>query len=539
MTLRPLKLLPLLLLSAAGFACSAAPSDAIDQSEDELTSLTARTRTLKFTGYVYVDETASDLAITQAVRRQTQSAFGAIRTAKIGVNSRELKDVDPTTYVKSKVKVIDPAKIGDLGRTMLKVGYTYTDTAVVPTTMSTRSSLSMGLLNGSYSSQSSRILKECTANDKEANEFVSSIWYVFEPSLPQCKTAMTAEQKTIDADRAKLKDGTSIPASEVSRLYIPVTAGLTSQATGDGKTYPEYDKLWSGGVKPGRLVVGMVSGMMADWAAGEKHETVDDSGYDMWFDGIREVQAARPGLKFAKIEPAEDLTTFTVAGKTVKVPGGFADVMKWELDGTGFPVGYTDATSKRALRVAAANKLAKHWVTFEAPVTVKVGQAAAKSFTIELNSYFGAETDATPHKRGIKTSDIFVYNGHSYIGYGPLDPSNFSASDFPTSYQVMVVNGCVSFNYYDHYFQLKNGGTKKLDTITNGLESWVNGSGPAMGRLVGSLIDGKMNNYGAVLKAAQFDYSAYSWGNDALRVVDGELDNTYKATTTPITVSAR
>src|SRR5439155_19877449 len=128
---------------------------------------------------------------------------------------------------------------------------------------------------------------------------------------------------------------------------------------------------------------------------------------------------------------------------------------------------------------------------------------------IELQTYFGAEEDPTPHKRAIKTSDIFIYNGHSYIGYGPLDPSNFRASDFPASYQVIVVNGCISFNYYDHYFNMKSGGTKNLETITNGLESWVDGSGPAMGRLAGSLIDGKMNSYANVLKSAQFDYSAY------------------------------
>ena len=107
----------------------------------------------------------------------------------------------------------------------------------------------------------------------------------------------------------------------------------------------------------------------------------------------------------------------------------------------------------------------------------KVGGAAAKPFTIQLLTYFGADGDSAQHKRAIKNSDVFVYNGHSYIGYGPLDPSNFSASDFPSTYQVLVVNGCVSFNYYDHYFQLKPGGTKTLDTITNGLESWVNGSG--------------------------------------------------------------
>ena len=146
-------------------------------------------------------------------------------------------------------------------------------------------------------------------------------------------------------------------------------------------------------------------------------------------------------------------------------------------------------------------------------------------------------SDSTPHKQAIKTSDIFVYNGHSYIGYGPLDPSRFTAADFPKSYQILFVDGCVSYNYYEKdYIPLKQGGTKNLDLVSNGLESWVNESGPAMGRFMGAFIDGKQNSYTAILKAAQFTYFGYDWGMDALRVVDGEVDNKYKPSKTPITV---
>jgi hypothetical protein len=524
--------LPLLMLAASALACSAG-TDSQDDEQD-LTSITARTRTLKFASYVYVHQGATQSEIVDAVKHQTQSAFGALRTATVGVQTRELSAVDPKTFTKLDVKVLDASKPNDPPRTLTKVSYTYTDTALVPKTMATRSSLSMGVLNGDYEVQTSRIMKECTANDKEAQEFESSIWYVFEPGLTQCKTAMTSEQQKIDADKKKL-GSTNVPLSEVTRLYIPVTASLASAGTTAGTTYPEYDRLFSGGVASGKLVVGMVSGLMADWAAGDVHANVDDQGYDMWFEGLRAIFTARPGFKMTKIEPQEDLTSFVVSGKTIKMPGGFDDIVKMELDGT-FPAAAGD---HQALRVAVANKLIKHWVTFDAPVTVKVGSAAAKDFTIELQSYFGAEEDPTPHKRAIKTSDIFVYNGHSYIGYGPLDPSNFSKSDFPASYQVIVVNGCISFNYYDHYFGMKSGGTKNLDTITNGLESWVDGSGPAMGRLVGSLIDGKKNSYSTVLKAAQFDYSAYGWGNDALRVVDGETDNVFKPSKVSLSVTAR
>src|SRR6185369_12142162 len=172
-------------------------------------------------------------------------------------------------------------------------------------------------------------------------------------------------------------------------------------------------------------------------------------------------------------------------------------------------------TNQKALREAAAKKLLKHWLVFDAPINVKIGSNSVKPFAIELQTYFGAESDPTPHKRAIRTSDVFVYNGHSYIGYGPLDPSRFQATDFPATYQVLNVNGCVSYNYYEKdYIPLKEGGTKNLDLVSNGLESWVNESGPAMGRFVGAFIDGKMNSYKDILKAAQFTYFGYDWGMD-------------------------
>src|SRR5205807_1806338 len=100
--------------------------------EDDLTSVTARSRSLQFDGYVYVSADASDDEILHAVRAETQTAFGALRNARIGVNNRELKAVDVKTFKRAKVSVVD-----ENGATtpMLKVTYRYTDTAVVPVDM--------------------------------------------------------------------------------------------------------------------------------------------------------------------------------------------------------------------------------------------------------------------------------------------------------------------------------------------------------------------------------------------------------------------
>ena len=533
------RLASLLLLAAPlSVACTVAADrdgeDGVDENavDEALTSNTALARTLTFQGKVYVEPTASDYSITSLVKKQTQSAFGALREANIGVNSRELSNVDPKTFVKRPVTMVD----GTTRKSMLEVTYTYTDAAVVPKTMARRSAISLGLLNGYYQSQSKRILAECTSGDAHAQEFEGSIWYVFDPSLTKCKNAISAEQKAIDTARKALQNPSAeIVKAEAERLYVPMTAKLAAASTNTKPSYPEYDRLFAGGVQKGKLVIGMVNGMMADWAAGEKHDTIDDSGYRMWFEGLEAIMKARPEMKLASIEGVKDLTV-TVAGKTYTP--SITDVINMELRSTSFPAGlaYGD---RRALRVALGDKLAKHWVSFEAPMTVTIG-GVASPLTIVLNTYFGAEGDSTPHKRAIKTSDVFVYNGHSYIGYGPLDPSNFRAGDFPASYQIMFVNGCVSYNYYEKdYIPLKQGGTRNLDLVTNGLESWVNGSGPAMGRFVGALVDGKQHSYSELLKAAEFTGYGYSWGQDALRVVDGELDNLYTPAAKPITLAAK
>ncbi|HVH45203.1 MAG TPA: hypothetical protein VM925_22780 [Labilithrix sp.] len=524
--------LMLLLAAASTAACVASTDQGVEGDEEDLTSLTARARKLEFAGYVYVEDNASDTTILAEVKRQTQSAFGALREAEIATNSRELKDVDPARFLKVPVEVVDPAAPEVTPRRLLKVSYTFTDDALVPIPMATRSAISLGLLGKGYQAKAERIIQECTTGDKHAREFEKSIWYVFNPTLSKCKTAMAAEQQKIDDQRRGLAPN-QVPKSEVERLYIPMTARLRATAQNRSTKYPEYDRLFAGGVEPGKLVIGMVSGMMADWAAGERHDTYEDAGYPMWYGGLREIFHARPGFALKGVEGVPNPLEYKV-GDTKVAFASFDELTAFELDRRN-PVGVTSA-NRNALRKVIADTLVRKWVTFEVPVQVTMG-GETKPLTIKLQSFFGAETSPVPHKRAIKTSDIFVYNGHSYIGYGPLDPSRFTAVDFPATYQVLNVNGCVSYNYYEKdYIPLKQGGTKNLDLVTNGLESWVNESGEAMGRFVGAFIDGRMNSYTEILKASQFTYYGYDWGMDALRVVDGELDNAYSPRRMPISV---
>ncbi len=66
-----------------------------------------------------------------------------------------------------------------------------------------------------------------------------------------------------------------------------------------------------------------------------------------------------------------------------------------------------------------------------------------------------------------------------------------------------------------------------LDPITHGLESFSDGAGAAPGHFVNALISGEPPSYEKLLAAASTTGTGYAWGKDALRVVDGDIDNQY------------
>jgi hypothetical protein len=501
-------------------------SDAAQTSEDdELTSATALARELKFESTVYVARGASDATILTAAQAQTKTAFGALQHASVAVNNRELRAIDTTTFKKRDVLVVDPAVATDPGTPMTEVRYTYVDTAVVPKSMSRRTSVASAVLNKGTYYNGNKVVVECTENTDHSRDYPN--WYEFDPSLTTCKTAIKAEQTTIDADFGKLggtASQTKVPKSTVDRTYLPITVRLGSDKTNKGTTYPEYDRLYAGGVQANKLVLGFMYGMIDDNPATPEA----DYNFGEWMTHMDLVFKARPGFKLVKTEPVVDFSTITLAsGK--KVTGiTFDQVIRWKLNDTGWPTTITTAEHAQLLS-AVAKKLYKVFLTFEAPVKVKIGSNAEKDFTIAVLTYFGVESDSATHKKAIKASDVYLYNGHSYIGSGPLDPTNFTTADFPSTYQILFIDGCISYNYYEKdYFPLKTGGTKNLEMITNGLEAPSYRSGYALGKFSAALIDGSFPSYLTLLKAAA--------ATDPLRVVDGEVDNVWSPTKTPITI---
>ncbi len=510
-------LLPAIALLAA---CSSA-SDDIDMNASDLTSVTARSRTLEFEGVVYAKRGAAESTIQQLVRDQTQTAFGPLRTSNIAANSRELKDIDPKTFKKRDITVVDA---DGTTKEMTEVRYIYRDNAVVAAELARRSAIPLALMRPGYESETKRVLTECTPNDHDAREFQDTLWYTFDPSLPTCRKAIKAEQEIVAAANKAIEGDGLVSAAEANRLYIPITAHLGPDTTARGKTYPDYHRLFSGGVKKDALVISLVYGRIDH---DETKPAGSDSGYAEFIDNMRVLTYEHPGLQLVDSSPSTDLSNFTLAsGRTISNVT-FANII---TAANGEKTLDLTAADRKDLHVQASTRLEKKWLTFRLPVTVTL-DGKSKDFAVDVMTYFGAGDSPVPHKFAIKNSDVFIYNGHSYIGYGPLDPSRFTASDFPSSYQILFVDGCVSYNYYEKdYLPLKKGGTENLDLITNGLEAPAYQSGYALGRFVSTLIGGAAS-YRDLLLAAE--------ATDSLRVVDGELDNEFTPQKFSLTVEAK
>jgi hypothetical protein len=504
-------------------ACSSEAAEP-ETSDDDLTSLTARQRILTFEGVVYVEAGAKQEAILEAARKQAQSAFGALLNSEVAVQTREVQNVDAGSFKKRSVRVVDAAKEGDAGKEMLEVRYSYSDNAVVPVKMSRKTSLSLALLGQGAEPKTTEIVAACTKNDHEAQEDARDglLWYDFNPSKGSCREAMTKEQRTIDTESASLADPKKmVPRSRAERVFLPVTMQLARAATATRPTYPEYDRLFAGGADPGALTVVILNGRLAH----KKVEAKKDDGYYEWLAALDVLFTEHPDFTMTKIEPDEPITNPIVDGK--RYPDlSFKDFIRWTVYGDGWPEGMP-ASSRDAIVTNIANKLDNHWVTFEKKVKVQIGEGAAKDLTLRIETLFGADEDPAPHRRAVKRGDVVLYNGHSYIGYGPLDPDNFKDSSFSSAYQLLFFDSCVSYNYYEKdFFLLKPGGSKDLDMITNGLEApeWL--SGESQGKFVAKLLDGSMPSYQTLLAQAK--------ATDSLRVVDGEIDNRYDPARTPV-----
>jgi len=123
---------------------------------------------------------------------------------------------------------------------------------------------------------------------------------------------------------------------------------------------------------------------------------------------------------------------------------------------------------------------------------------------------------------------VFAYAGHSHFGHGPLEPYNYSAGNFPDRYQVMLVNSCLSYNYYDlDFIAMHPGHEANLEVVMNGLPAYWNGMGESTGKYLLALTDGSGKSWAQLLDSMKVADPWGAPGYEPMRGVNGELDNRY------------
>jgi hypothetical protein len=517
--------------------CSVVADDA--SSEDDLTGTSASERGIHFQSYVHVREGASDDEIRAAIARQVRTAIGALRAPKVSLNDRGARsNLDPARWTRKVLSVVDPASAATPPAKVLRVTFPYDDRAVVTNALKAKSAIAVTMLADDYVRHARPIKDECTDDRTTADD---SIWFHYAPAQAACRTRIAAEQAAIDAERARLAGrADTIGPREAGRWFVPVTAKLDPPKNPDQAYSPEYDRLFGVGTDRSEVVVYAFTGVHEDENNPDDLLGVEAAKF------LRTMLRAQPRFQVTKTEPFAMLLDFFVDGR--KLEGITYDrMLGWIIDKAGYPaeVG-ADANKIADLRRQAIGKLTERWIYWDLPVRVRSADGRTKSVKVEVRSFYGYE-DGSPEARqkaqwryleAMWHGDVFLYNGHSHFGHGPLEPTLYGRHNFNDRYQIMMVNSCVSFNYYHQDFlEMKPGGSANLDMIVNGLPSYVLDGGVATARLLVGLLDGRLRTYKDLLESMRLDYPWGERGYDPMRVVDGELDNRFSQARTPLAIT--
>jgi hypothetical protein len=523
----------LILLAVGG--CSGAVSGGGKEHGDDLTSVGGNTRQIDWDSFVYVAPAADVPTIQAAIAKQVKSSLGALREIGIGISDRgALHNLDPAGWTRDTLDVVDSS--GHVTGSVQRVRYHYGDTALVDKTQDPGGATNFVMLFGDYSAGAAALQPACVDEATDGD----SIWYHFAPGQSACAQLITSEAAAINDAYAHLPASStaSMPTVDAQRRFVTTRAKLTPIATAPTK-YPEYDRLWGFGSDRAKVVVYAFVGVESN------ERNSHDLGAVEFQRLLRTLRARFPKLAVSYTNPQAMLLDFYVDGS--KLPNiGWDDVERWMIDDSGYPAAVAgDAQKIEALRQQVIDRFSERWIYWTMPATVTMG-GQSRQMTVELRTFWGLEDDGTPdvkqraiwrYMEAFWYGDVFAYSGHSHFGHGPLEPTNYNGGNFPDRYQVMLVNSCLSYNYYDlDFLAMHVGGSRNLEVVMNGLPAYWNGMGESTGKYLIALLDGSNKSWSQLLDSMRID-EPWQSGYEPMRGVNGELDNVFDGTRTPITVS--
>jgi hypothetical protein len=526
------------LVCSSGCAPREDSGDAVDVGAEDLTGTTGVERAIHFQSYVYVPLGSSDDVVASAIARQVKTAIGGLRKPKVSLQDRAAqKNLDPSRWTRTVLAVVDPSHPESPAAEIERVTFRYDDRVVASRTLSSRSAIDFVMLAGDYAPNADVLKRDCS---DDATTETDSLWYHFEPTGSACKARVSAELSAIAKEQKALAagDGTIGPR-EAGRWFAPVTAKLDPPKEPATAYSPEYDRLFGVADDRTQLVIYAFFGVDRD------ELDPDDALAKEAARSLRTILRQNPTFRPVHTEPFTWLLDFKVDGNTVSGVD-YDRMLGWIVDDAGYPAEANDADKRQGLRRQALEKLAERWIFWDMPLEVQRPDGTKKTVTVELRSFYGYE-DGSPEIRerarwryleAFWHGDVFAYNGHSHFGHGPLEPTLYGAGNFPDRYQIMLVGSCISFNYYhEDFFAKKPGGTRNLDMIVNGLPSYVWGGGEALARFVSGLVSGSQPTYAELLGSMRLDTPWGERGYDPMRVADGETDNVYSRSASPLTLT--
>lgn len=535
MAARPTRwsLLPVLSLLALGpMGCATGEAGL---TEEDLTSASGAERRIEWQSFVYVPKGTPDAEIAKAIQKQVKSAIGALRQPEIGIQDRDaLTNLDPKGWVREDLQVVDgPASGKPAGPVAVqRIRYKYSDVALVKK-KSTATAYTLTLLFGDYVAKAAKLKPDCS--DDQATE-ADSLWFHYTPQLAKCQAAIKKEIQAINSATQGLDLTKQISKVDYQRDFVTFKADLKPVKAPPVK-YPEYDKLWGFGTDRQKVVIYAFFGVDADLRNPKDVSAVEH------FRFLRTLRQRFPKLTVTDTKPFALVLDYEVGGQ--KIAAKYEDVFAWMVDDTGFPAAVgTDAAKRAALKQQVIDRFGEHWIVWSLPVSVSIA-GKTREMTVELRTYWGYE-DGKPEWRqaarnryleGFWHADVFLYQGHSHFGHGPLEPTGYHAGNFPNRYQTFLINSCVSFNYYDQDFvNLHPGGSKNLDIVVNGLPAYWTKLGEASANYVVGLVGGDNKSWLDLLAGMTVKPGWAPGGYDPMRAVNGELDNAFDAKKTPVKV---
>jgi len=502
------------------------PLDGQSGSSDEITSVDGSEYTIDYDSFVYVPAGASDDEVRWQIQRQVKSSLGALREVGIGVLDRDAeRNLDPTGWARTPLTVVEAD--GTAAEAIERVTFHYHDSALVEDGSEPHGPLQLTLLFGDYAARRDELVPACSDDSEAAAD---SIWYHYSPGRYSCRYRIADERDAINAANGELDDANvQVSRADVDRRFVTALAAL--EPVDDApELYPEYDLLWGFRGNTSRTMVVVYAFFGVDRDEGDPA----DYGLREYLRFQRTLRDRFPGLHVTHTDPFAMLLDFWIDGQLVR-DVSFDDVERWVLDGTGFPpeVG-SDPGKRAALLDQVVERFSERWIYWQLPVTVTLG-GESREMTVELRTFHGYEDgswEARQHAtwrylEAFWHGDVFAYTGHSHFGHGPLAPFYYRSENFPWRYQVMLVNSCLSFNYYDQDFlDVHPGGSANLDIVTNGLAAYWQGMGEATAHYLISLIDGENKSWRQLLQSMHVDLPWHE-NYDPMRAVNGELDNQF------------